>query len=44
MRQYLFVIYKGNKVSCGFNTKEEAVSWARKHYDLADIEFVQFWD
>ena len=47
MRQYWFVIYKGEQVSPGFLTKEEAVSWARKHYDLTkekSIEYTQFWD
>lgn len=47
MRQYWYVIYKGEQVSQGFNTKEEAVSWAHKHYDLnkeTAIQYMQFWD
>lgn len=44
MRQYWFVIYKGDKVSPGFDTKESAVKWARNFYDLDDVQFVRFWD
>ena len=41
MRQYWFVIYKGDKVSPGFDTKESAIKWARNFYDLDDVQFVR---
>ena len=48
MRQYWYVLYKGEQVSPGLLKKELAVAWAREHYDLHkeqySIQYVQFWD
>lgn len=48
MRQYWYVLYKGEQVSPGFLKKELAIAWARVHYDLhkeqCSIQYVQFWD